>query len=122
MKEFCVQYTKRGETLKCNSYRPITLLNPLNAELNPIYHFLALLVAHHIHVSRIRVNSAYKMFKIVGRMSNRILSKEISVDICMIRKIFEKCSEYNIDLHNILVNYTKAFDSVYRNKIIEYVA
>jgi len=32
-------------------------LNSLNAELNPICHLLALLVAHHIlHVSRIRVN------------------------------------------------------------------
>jgi len=31
-------------------------INPLNAELNPICHFLALLGAHHIlHVSRIRV-------------------------------------------------------------------
>jgi len=33
------------------------LLNPLNAELNPICHLLALLGAHHIlHISRIRVN------------------------------------------------------------------
>ena len=33
-----------------------TGINPLNAELNPICHFLALLGAHHIlHVSRIRV-------------------------------------------------------------------
>jgi len=32
-------------------------LNPLNAELNPICHLLALLGARHIlHVSRIRVN------------------------------------------------------------------
>jgi len=32
------------------------LLNPLNAELYPICHLLALLGAHHIlHVSRIRV-------------------------------------------------------------------
>ena len=32
-------------------------LNPLNTELNPICHLLALLGAHHIlHVSRIRVN------------------------------------------------------------------
>jgi len=31
--------------------------NPLNAELNPICHLLALLGAHHIfHVSRRRVN------------------------------------------------------------------
>jgi len=35
----------------------VMLLNPLNAELNPIYHLLALLGAHHIlHISRIRVN------------------------------------------------------------------
>ena len=35
----------------------VHVFNPLNAELNPICHFLALLGAHHIlHVSRIRVN------------------------------------------------------------------
>jgi len=34
--------------------------NPLNAELNPICHLLALLGAHHIlHISRIRVNKPY---------------------------------------------------------------
>ena len=34
-----------------------TRFNPLNAELNPICHFLTLLGAHHIfHISRIRVN------------------------------------------------------------------
>jgi len=33
-------------------------INPLNAELNPICHLLALLGAHHfLHVSRIRVKS-----------------------------------------------------------------
>jgi hypothetical protein len=33
--------------------------NPFNAELNPIYHLLALLGAHHIlHVSRIKVKSS----------------------------------------------------------------
>ena len=33
-------------------------INPLNAELNPICHLLALSGAHHIlHVSRVRVNS-----------------------------------------------------------------
>jgi len=34
------------------------LFNPLNAELNPICHLLALIGAHHIlHISRIRVNT-----------------------------------------------------------------
>jgi len=37
------------------------ILNPLNAELNPVCHLLALLAAHHIlHVSRIRVNTGSK--------------------------------------------------------------
>jgi len=36
----------------------VTVFNPLNAELNPICHFLALLGVHHfLHVSRIRVKS-----------------------------------------------------------------
>jgi hypothetical protein len=44
-----VSIYKRGDKTEC--------INPLNAELNPICHFLALLGAHHIlHVSRIRVN------------------------------------------------------------------
>ena len=35
-------------------------LNPLNAELNPICHLLALLGAHHIlHISRIRVKTVW---------------------------------------------------------------
>jgi len=34
------------------------MINPLDVELNPICHLLALLGAHHIlHVSRIRVNT-----------------------------------------------------------------
>ena len=44
---------------KCGSgdVTPI-ILNPLNAELNPICYLLALLGAHHfLHVSRIRVKS-----------------------------------------------------------------
>ena len=41
----------------CNSLCCNTL-NPLNAELNPICHLLALLGVHHfLHVSRIRVKS-----------------------------------------------------------------
>jgi len=43
-------------------YIYIYLFNPLNAELNPICHLLALLEAHHIfHVSRIRVNIVHMM-------------------------------------------------------------
>jgi hypothetical protein len=38
-------------------YTPVNAFNPLNAELNPICHLLALLGARHIlHISRIWVN------------------------------------------------------------------
>ena len=41
------------------------VINPLNAELNPICHLLALLGAHHIlHVSRIRVKQPIRTIKI----------------------------------------------------------
>jgi hypothetical protein len=56
-----------GSTFFClpirnsRSYRRnprVPAINPLNAELNPICHLLALLGAHHIlHVSRLRVNA-----------------------------------------------------------------
>ena len=36
-------------------------ISPLNAELNPICHLLALVGAHHIfHVSRVRVNKVFQ--------------------------------------------------------------
>jgi len=50
---YCVLVTCLGEDVREWAYK----FNPLNAELNPICHLLALLGAHHIlHVSRIRVN------------------------------------------------------------------
>jgi len=46
-------------------------INPLNTELNPIYHLLALLGAHHIlHVSRVRVK-VWKNFAILGVTSTK---------------------------------------------------
>ena len=40
-------------------------------------------------------------------------------NLFIIRQIYEKCYEHNIKLFNIFIDYTQAFDSVYRNKIIE---
>jgi len=42
-------------------------------------------------------------------------------NIFMVRQIFEKCYVCNIELHNIFVDYSQEFDSVNRNKIIEYL-
>ena len=46
------------------------MFNPLNAELNPICHLLALFGAHHIlHVSRIRVKSLVLFNYVVRRVA-----------------------------------------------------
>ena len=52
----CIWISAFPSVLRAQLSRP-SLFNPINAELNPICHFLALLGAHHIlHVSRMRVN------------------------------------------------------------------
>jgi len=76
---------------------------------------------------------AYKVFTILlnNRLS-KIVDSELSEvqagfrpnrstldNIFIIHQTFEKCHEYNIDLHNIFVNYLQAFDSINRNKVID---
>ena len=52
----------------CFQSRKLFSFNPLNAELNPICHLLALLGAHHIlHFSRIRVNPQEPGVLYIGR-------------------------------------------------------
>ena len=54
-----------GLSLSGNS---LNVVNPLNAELNPISHLLALLGAHHIlHVSRVRVKAGAMAFVFHGK-------------------------------------------------------
>jgi len=53
-RDISVQYVPTGCTIYIQF---ISIINPLNAELNPICYLLALLGARHfLHVSRIRVN------------------------------------------------------------------
>jgi len=52
-----MQHLERSGTPVLYIYIGRTVLNPLNAELNPICFLLALLAHHFLHVSRIRVKS-----------------------------------------------------------------
>jgi hypothetical protein len=38
-------------------------------------------------------------------------------NIFMVRQIYEKCYEYNIDLRNIFIDFSQAFDTVNRDVI-----
>jgi sorting nexin-29 len=79
------------------------------------------------------VNIAYKIYAILlNNRSVEIVENQLSDaqmrfrpnrsttdNISINRQVFEKCHEFNIELHNIFTDYSTAFDSVYRNKIIE---
>jgi hypothetical protein len=54
-------------------------VNPLNAELNPICHFLALLGAHHIlYVSRVRVKTPAATATAIEAWADSQLLSEVS--------------------------------------------
>ena len=54
---------------KCKYIIATYVVNPLNAELNPICHVLALLGAHHIfHISGLRVNRKGQRFASVNHL------------------------------------------------------
>jgi len=68
--------------------------NPLNAELNPICHLLALLGAHHIfHISRVRVNrNSFKISLIKNYVScKKSALSENRVNMSEKRQICEAC-------------------------------
>ena len=53
-----IQYSNPTYKLAYIYVKPhLTLINPLNLELNPICYLLALLAHHFLHVSRMRVKS-----------------------------------------------------------------
>ena len=79
------------------------------------------------------LNIAYKIFTIIlnNRLSEIVQSKLSDVrsgfrlnrstldNIFTECQTFEKCYQYDIDLHNICVDYIQAFDSINRNKVID---
>ena len=89
--------------MDCNNYRPITLLNVT-------YKIFAILLNKRLTGITKNKLGDFQM----GFRPNRSTIDNIFI----VRQIFEKCYEYNIDLYNIFVDYTQTFDSVRRNKII----
>ena len=95
---------KKGDRRLCNNYRPITLLNV-------VYKIFAILLHNRICTVVEHKIGEYQM----GFRPNRSTIDNIFI----IHQIYEKCHEYNIELHNVFVDFMQAFDSVNRSTIHE---
>jgi hypothetical protein len=85
-----------GDRLDCTNYRPITLLNV-------VYKIFTIILNQRL-VDIIETES--------GNNQSGFRPNRSTVDnIYIVRQIIEKCYEYNIDIHNIFIDYTHAFDS-----------
>jgi len=95
---------KKGDILDCTNYRPITLLN----------------VAYKIFAIILNQKLLDIIETELGDYESGFRPSRSTIDnIFMIRQIIEKCYEYNIDIRNIFIDYTHAFDSIKGNKIID---
>ena len=92
---------KRGQK-QCNNCRGISLLNTT-------YKIFAILLYNRLSKLMEPEIGNYQM----GFRPNRS-----TIDnIFMVRQIYEKCHKYNIDLHNIFIEFSQAFDMVNRDII-----
>jgi hypothetical protein len=97
---FCIY--KKGEQTICSNYRLIILLN--------IAHKIFTIILNN-RLSEI-VESKLSDVQLGFRPNRSTLD-----NIFIVRQTFEKCYEYNIDLHNIFVDYIQAFNSINRKKV-----
>jgi len=95
---------KRGDRMTRSNYRPITFLNV-------VYKIFSILINNRL--TKI-VESKLEYCQMGFRPNWSTID-----NIFIVRQIIEKCHEVNIELHNIFIDYTHAFDSVFRAKIIE---
>ena len=88
----------------CSNYRPITLLNV-------VYKIFSILINSRLFKM---VESKLEVCQMGFRPNRSTID-----NIFIVRQIIKKCREFNIELHNVFIDYTQAFDSVFRDKIIE---
>jgi hypothetical protein len=95
---------KKGDCTECSNYRPITLLSIA-------YKIFAILLNNRL--------SEIVQEKLSDVQMGFIPDRSTVGNIFIIRQVFEKCYEYNIELHNVFIDYTQAFDPIDRNKVLE---
>jgi hypothetical protein len=99
----CPIYKKGEQTIHSN-YRPIMLLDI------PYTIFTIILNNRLPEIVESKLSDVQSGFR-----PNRSTLDNIFI----VRQTCEKCYKYNINLHNIFVDYIQAFDSVNRNKVID---
>jgi hypothetical protein len=97
----CPVYMK-GDRLDCKNYRPITLLN----------------VAYKIFAIILNQRLANIVEPTLGEYQSGFRPNRSTVDnIFILRQITEKFYEFKIDIQNIFIDYSHAFDSIIRESM-----
>jgi len=99
----CPIYIK-GDRMQCKNYRPITLLNVT-------YKIFATILCNRLSEIMEGKLGEYQ----VGFQPNRSTVDNIFI----LRQMYEKYYEYNIELHDIFIDFNQAFDSINRSTVIK---
>ena len=99
----CPTY-KKGDRMICSNCRPITLLNV-------VYKIFSILTNNRL--TKI-VESKFEDIQMGFRPNRSTIN-----NIIIVRQTIEKCHEFNTEFHNIFIDYTHTFDSVFIDKITE---
>ena len=103
-KAIIVPIHKKGDKKDCNNYRGISLLPAA-------YKIFSAFLASRLNIYAEKLIGEYQ----TGFRRNRSTSDQIF----SIRQIQEKCWEYNIELHELFVDFMKAYDSIFRKELIK---
>lgn len=93
---------KKGDKLECGNYRGIALLN----------------IAYKIFANILYKRLLPYMESIIGEYQSGFrVGRSTTDQLFSIRQILEKCKEYNVEIHQLFVDFKAAYDSVIRRKL-----